>query len=133
MRLGLHALAEQHAEMHWCRVVDLSQLEGKVRVVPGPLRIAEQAEGDHGDVDVAAGEGQLDGRRVRFMITRIKIDFGDLAAEVGELGRRRRTPVARPGGKHDPQSGTCIPCGRSPKRCRRCRRAAAATAVRQPH
>ena len=79
--LGLHALAQQHAKVDRCGVVDLSQLERKLGVVPCPFRIAEQTEGDHGDIDVTATEGLLDGRRVRFMIASIKINFGDLATK----------------------------------------------------
>ena len=40
-------------------------------------------------------------RGVRILITRIKIDFGDLAAKVLQLSRGCGTPLAGPGGKHD--------------------------------
>ena len=111
MRLGLHAPTQQYPEVYRRRVVDLRKLKGKVGVVPCLLRIAEQAEGDHGDIDVAASEGQLDGRSMGFMITSVKIDFSDLATEADEFGRCSRTPLARPGGKHHAQSGTGVPSG----------------------
>ena len=45
------------------------------------------------------------------MITRIKIDFGDLAAKVLQLSRGCGTPLAGPGGQHDTKSGPRITAG----------------------
>ena len=69
--------------------------------MPSPFWVTKQAECDHRDVDVTTGKSQLDCRSVRIMITRIKIDFGDLAAKVLQLSRGCGTPLAGPGGKHD--------------------------------
>ena len=98
-----HPVGQQDTEVDRGGVVDLGQLERMIRIAPRPLGVAEQAERDHRDVDVAVGEGGVDGRSVRAVVPGIKIDFGDRAAQIAQLGRGPRTPLGRPGRQHHPQ------------------------------
>ena len=70
---------------------------------PGPLGIAEQAEGDHRDVDVAPGEGSVDGGRMGLGGAGLQIDLGDCAAQLGQLGGGLAPALGRAGGEDDAQ------------------------------
>ena len=101
MALRLELLADQHADRHRAGVVDLRDLHGLALVLPQLLGVAEQAEGDDADVDVAVGERLVDDARVGLEVGGVEVDdahvgstggahlsLGGLAARV--TGKRRQ-------------------------------------------
>ena len=126
-------LASSTPELTGAVVVDLRRAATAAACsLPGALLVAEQPEGDHGDVDVAAGEGRVDDGGVRRRCprasksTRRPRDPAARSARGGAASRRAR----RPGGQHDPRPAPVAgePPRHRQRRCRTCRRAAAATA-----
>ena len=45
-----------------------------------------------------------DRRGVRALVAGVKIDFGDGAAQIGQIGRSPGPPLGRPGGQDHPQA-----------------------------
>ncbi len=118
----------QHADGNRCGVVDLGDLHGLALVLPELLGVAEEAERDDRDVDVAVGACRVDHRwgDCRCRARRSRSTSTDLAPAAAASARWRR-PCAggRAGRRARPGHWRCAGSARrSPGRSRRCRRAA---------
>ena len=72
--LTAELVGERDPHRHGGHVVDLGKRDGGVVVLPGLLLVTEEAEGDHGHVDVTAGEGLAHRGGVALTLEGVELD-----------------------------------------------------------
>ena len=80
MALALDLPGERRADTDRADVVDLGEPDRGVVVLPGLLLVAEDAERDEDDVEVAAGRGLCHQRGVAVGVGRLEVELLDAVA-----------------------------------------------------